>query len=112
VTHAKRTFRSDLSRKNSLVNRRTGFVDLLPRSTAMMSIRRCMRLPGVGLGCLLACFAVQPAIPSLSALIVGDSVEKIGTLEVRPELVRDVNLGIGDLPKQEIAHAKFAARAN
>src|SRR5579864_2293285 len=56
--------------------------------------------------------AAQPAVPTLAPLIVGNGAQEIRAFEVRPQLVRDVDLGIRDLPQEEVAHAHLAAGAN
>ena len=42
--------------------------------------------------------AGQPSIPAIPVLIFVYSFEQFGSGEVRPQGVRDIDLGIGDLP--------------
>ena len=49
---------------------------------------------------------------ALAVLIVVDGIVEILVAEVGPELVTEIELGIGHLPKEEIADAKLAARAD
>src|SRR5438034_1576416 len=52
----------------------------------------------------------DPAEPPLPALIVKDGLEQVAPRDVRPEHRRDVQLGVGELPQQEIGEPAFAGR--
>src|SRR5262245_34290790 len=48
--------------------------------------------------------------PALAALELGDCERKVGRREVRPQALREHELGICGLPEQEVAHPLLAAR--
>ena len=50
----------------------------------------------------------QAAKAAVALLIIENGVQQIGAPEIRPQRFGDVQLGIGDLPQQEIADAHFA----
>ena len=54
----------------------------------------------------------QPAIAPFTTLIVGNGVQQIRSLEIWPQLVSHVYLGVGNLPKKKIAHSQLAAGAD
>src|SRR5581483_1136659 len=54
----------------------------------------------------------QPAVPPLAPLIIRDRMQQICALEVGPQFGSDVDFGISNLPKQEIANAQLAAGAD
>src|SRR5437867_5485353 len=50
----------------------------------------------------------DPAEPPLPTLVVEDGLEQVAPRDVGPEDRRDVQLGIGELPQQEIGEPAFA----
>ena len=55
---------------------------------------------------------VQSPVAALALLVLGDALEQMMTTEIRPERGRDVNLGVCQLPQQEVAEPHFAAGAD
>ena len=49
---------------------------------------------------------------ALPALKIQDGPEQLRPIEIRPQSIGDVELGISDLPEQEVADAHFARRAD
>src|SRR5215203_3954211 len=52
------------------------------------------------------------AVAAIALLIREDGFEQVPLAEVRPERLRDPDLGIGNLPQEEIADAHFSAGAD
>src|SRR5688500_11132532 len=52
------------------------------------------------------------AVAALALLIREHGVEQVTPPEVGPQRVGDVDLGVGNLPQQVVAHAHFTARAD
>src|SRR5690348_4041139 len=52
------------------------------------------------------------AEPPVPALVVEDRLEQVSSRDVGPEDRRDVQLGVGELPQQEIGEAAFSGRAD
>src|SRR5207247_1713779 len=52
------------------------------------------------------------AVPSLARLKIDDGLEEMAAAEVGPQNLGDVDLGVGDLPQQEVRHAQLATGAN
>src|SRR6266436_2281642 len=53
--------------------------------------------------------AAETALPALE---LGDRLEELPLAEVRPERVRHVDLGVGDLPQEEVTDPHLTARAD
>src|ERR1700693_3192266 len=69
--------------------------------------RRALRLDehlGVGF--------VHAAVAALARLEVDDGLEEMAAPEVGPQDLVHVDLGVRDLPQEEIRHAQFAAGAD
>ena len=69
---------------------------IAPASRPLQPTRCRWRRPGA-----------QAAEPPVALLVVQNGVQQIGAPEVGPQSVRDVQLGVRDLPEQEIADAHF-----
>src|SRR5262249_60100421 len=54
----------------------------------------------------------DPAVAPLALLVVEDGLEEVLPPEVGPENVRDPDLGVRDLPQQEVRDPHLAARAD
>src|SRR3970040_413838 len=54
----------------------------------------------------------EAAVTTIAALVVKDGFQQLSLGEVRPKGWRNPDLGIGNLPKQEIADAQFATGAD
>ena len=54
----------------------------------------------------------EAAEAALAALVVGDGFEQMDAAKVGPEAVGDEDLGVGDLPEQEVGDALLAAGAD
>src|SRR5881227_2054714 len=52
----------------------------------------------------------DPAEPPLPTLVVEDGLEQVAPRDVGPEDRRDVQLGVGELPQQEIGEPAFTGR--
>src|SRR6266550_1142426 len=52
------------------------------------------------------------AVAALARLEVDDGLEQVAAAEIGPEHFGDVNLGVRDLPQQEIRDAQLAAGAD
>ena len=55
---------------------------------------------------------LQPADSPVPRGIIADGRVQQGLVELRPEKLRHPDLGIADLPQQEIAHPHLLGRAN
>src|SRR6266850_1535664 len=55
---------------------------------------------------------LDAAVAAVALLVGDDGFEQMAAAEVGPERLGDPDLGIRDLPQQEVAHAHLAARAN
>src|SRR5687768_10979670 len=55
---------------------------------------------------------LHAAVTALARLEVDDGFEEMAAAEVRPEHLGHVDLGVGDLPEQEVRHAQLAAGAD
>src|SRR5205085_7254392 len=53
---------------------------------------------------------LDTAVAAVSLLIRHDGFEQMTLAEIRPQRVRHPDLGVGDLPQQEVADAHLAAR--
>src|SRR2546425_13204126 len=53
---------------------------------------------------------MYPAEPPVPSLVVEDGLEQVTPRDVGPEDRRDVQLGVGELPQQEIGEPAFAGR--
>ena len=51
-------------------------------------------------------------VPSISFLIGENSLEQMAAAKIGPQSVGDPNLGVCNLPQQEVADAHLAARAD
>src|SRR3974377_400895 len=54
----------------------------------------------------------NPAIAAFAPLKIEEGLKQAGAVEVGPKDIRDKNLGVGDLPEQEIADSHFTAGSN
>ena len=50
----------------------------------------------------------QASEAAFAALVVGEGFEQMDAAEVRPEAVGDEDLGVGDLPEEEVGDALLA----
>src|SRR6187455_49763 len=50
----------------------------------------------------------HPAVAPLPSLVGEDGFEQVAPAEVRPERLGHPDLGVGDLPEQEVAHPQLA----
>ena len=55
---------------------------------------------------------LDAAVAALALLVVEDRLEQVPAAEVGPQRVGDPDLGVGDLPEQEVADAHLAAGAD
>ena len=55
---------------------------------------------------------LDAAVPAVALLVGDDGLEQVAAAEVGPERLGDPDLGVGDLPEQEVADAHLAARAD
>ena len=65
------------------------------RRRSKSALTRIVRAAGSG--------RVYPAVPALALLEIRDGLEQVPAAEVRPEDVGHPDLGVGDLPEQEVA---------
>src|SRR5271163_135517 len=65
-----------------------------------------------GLEVLVGEAVAETAVAAFAALEVGDGFEQMHPAEVGPEAVGDKDLGVGDLPEQEVRDALLAAGAD
>src|SRR5262245_60800335 len=56
--------------------------------------------------------AHDPAVAALALLIIDDGLQELSLAEVRPERLGHPDLGVGDLPEQEVADAQLTGGAN
>jgi hypothetical protein len=54
----------------------------------------------------------QAAVAAFALLKIEQGLQKLGAREIRPEGFGHINLGVGNLPEEKIAHAHFAAGAD
>src|SRR6267143_2042162 len=82
-------------------------------STSALSRRFSMPEPrGAPNATLVGIATSHPTETPLAALVVGDGAVEIRRPEIGPERRRHPELGVGDLPQQEVRHAHLAARAD
>src|SRR5437867_13246031 len=55
---------------------------------------------------------LDPAVAAVALLVRDNRVEQIAPAEIGPQRLGDPNLGVGDLPEEEVADAHLAARAD
>ena len=54
----------------------------------------------------------QSAEPAIACGVVAERFDEIGTAEFGPAFLRDLELGIADLPQQKVADSHFSGRAD
>src|SRR5665213_1070640 len=61
---------------------------------------------------LVGVSVAEAAVAAVAALVIGEGFEQMDAAKVGPEPVGDEDLGVGDLPEQEVRDALLAAGAN
>src|SRR6185312_16415708 len=75
----------------------------------MLSAMTCRRLGAASSGALLRAGEAEPAFPAGEELQRG---VELGDVELRPQLVGEVELAVREIPQQKVADALLAAGAN
>src|ERR687888_1721186 len=104
-----------LAMTTSVLNIQPGALTTMSRNTgkSTSALTRRFSTPdflGVSSATLVGVVATShPAEAPIAALVVGDGAIEVGGPEVRPERGRHPQLGVGDLPQQEVRDAHLAA---
>src|SRR5881296_1472214 len=97
----------------SVLNIQPGALITMSRNTGSSSaLSRRLSTPdfrGVSSATLVGIATSHPTEAPVAALVVGDGAIEVGGPEVRPERRRHPQLGVGDLPQQEVRDAHLAA---
>src|SRR5438046_3744938 len=101
----------------SVLNIHPGALTTMSRNTgsSTRALSRRFRMPdprGAPNATLVGMAMSHPTEAAVAALVVGDGAIEIRGAEVGPERRRHPELGIGDLPQQEVRDAHLAARAD
>src|SRR5438094_520451 len=101
----------------SVLNIHPGALTTMSRNTgsSTRALSRRFRMPdprGAPNATLVGMAMSHPTEAAVAALVVGDGAIGIRGAEVGPERRRHPELGIGDLPQQEVRDAHLAARAD
>src|SRR4030095_8274428 len=93
-----------------------GALTTMTRNTGSSTTVLATRFSKAGLGYSRGRLAVvatsHPTESAIALLKVGDRPVEVGGAEVGPQDRRDPQLGVGDLPQQEVGDAHLAAGAN
>src|SRR5262249_26997132 len=94
-------------------SQRTGAVSPIQASSANRATSAMMRAePRHSRQSSIASSAFQAAESAVAGGIVAQGLAQVGLAEFGPALLRDPELGIADLPEQEVADPHFARRAD
>src|SRR5919109_567547 len=106
-----------LATTTSVLNIHPGALITMRRNTGSSTSALISRLSrpdfrGVSSATLVGIATSDSAEAPVAALVIGDGAIEVGGTEVGPERRRHPELGIGDLPQEEVGNTHLAAGAN
>src|SRR5919108_2918878 len=106
-----------LAMTTSVLNIHPGALITMSRNTGSSTSALISRLNrpdfrGVSSATLVGTATSDSTEAPVAALVIGDGAIEVGGTEVGPERGRHPELGVGDLPQEEVGHPHLAAGAN
>src|SRR6266480_1342074 len=103
-----------LAMTTRVLNNQPGALITMSRNTGSSTSALSRRLStpdllGVSSATLAGTATSHPTEAPVAALVIGDGAIEVDGAEVRPERRRHPELGVGDLPQQEVGNAHLAA---